>query len=289
MGKRAGFTLIELMIAMAIAAVVLAGVYMSYLSQQKSYVIQDQVSAMQQNLRAAMDMMERDIRMAGLDPTNGMGAGNFGITSVANNAAGNASLQFTEDLNGSGVSVVGGVTVVDNNEDITFTLQAVAGTGTFDLVRIDLNGTGVVANNMQALAFAYAYDSSNPADGVLDFVDINGDGQCDVGEIIWAIDSDNDNRLDLNLDTNGDGVIDATDDQNNDGILEGRPLPGGVTVPVNRIKAVRIWLLARTDRPIQGFLDTKTYVMGNQNIIPAGIDSNHMHRLLTTTVRCRNL
>jgi len=287
MEKRAGFTLIELMIAMTIAAVVLAGVYMSYLSQQKSYVIQDQVSAMQQNLRAAMDMMERDIRMAGLDPIAGMGAGNFGITSVANNAAGNVSLRFTEDLDGSGVSVVSGVTVVDNNEDITFELQA-SGTGTFNLVRI-VNGTGVVANNMQALAFAYAYDSSNPVDGILEFVDNNGDGQCDVGEIIWAIDSDNDNSLDLNLDTDGNGVIDANDDQNTDGILEGRALPGGAIVPMNRIKAVRIWLLARTDRPIQGFLDTKTYVMGNRSIIPAGTDSNHMHRLLTTTVRCRNL
>ncbi|MBN1907686.1 MAG: prepilin-type N-terminal cleavage/methylation domain-containing protein, partial [Deltaproteobacteria bacterium] len=62
-----GFTLVELLIAMAIAGVVMAGVYSAYSSQQRSYLAQEQVAAVQQNLRVAMYFMEREIRMAGCD------------------------------------------------------------------------------------------------------------------------------------------------------------------------------------------------------------------------------
>jgi len=60
-----GFTLVELMVAMAISLVVMGAIFLTFKSQQDSYVIQEQVSAMQQNLRAAMYMLTRDIQMAG--------------------------------------------------------------------------------------------------------------------------------------------------------------------------------------------------------------------------------
>jgi len=61
----AGFTLIEFLVAMAIAMVIMAALFRTFKVQQDSYVIQDQVSAMQQNLRAAMYMITRDLQMAG--------------------------------------------------------------------------------------------------------------------------------------------------------------------------------------------------------------------------------
>ncbi|MCD6266685.1 MAG: prepilin-type N-terminal cleavage/methylation domain-containing protein, partial [Deltaproteobacteria bacterium] len=64
-----GFTLVELLVAMAISVIVMASIGYVYYTQQKSYVAQEQISAMQQNLRAAMYYMEREIRMAGFDPT----------------------------------------------------------------------------------------------------------------------------------------------------------------------------------------------------------------------------
>jgi type IV pilus assembly protein PilW len=70
-----GFTLIELLVAMVIAAIVMTSVYSVYSSQQKSYIVQEEVAAMHQNLRAAMYFMEREIRMAGCDPTGGANAG----------------------------------------------------------------------------------------------------------------------------------------------------------------------------------------------------------------------
>ena len=106
--------------------------------------------------------------------------------------------------------------------------------------------------------------------------------------MIWAVDTDGDNQLDRNLDTNGDGVIDINDDTTpGNGVLEGAAL--ATPVPLSDIRAVKIWVLARTDKAIRGQHDTNTYVVGRRVIIPTGADTQFKHELLTTTVRCRNL
>lgn len=77
-----GFSLIELLIAMAISAIVMMAIYSAYESQQKAYVMQEKVVDMQQNIRAGMYLMAREIRMAGYDPYMDSGAG---ITSATGN------------------------------------------------------------------------------------------------------------------------------------------------------------------------------------------------------------
>ena len=63
--KEQGFTIIELIIAMTIILVVMAAVFSTFKSQQDSYVVQSQVSTTQQNLRAALFLISRDVQMAG--------------------------------------------------------------------------------------------------------------------------------------------------------------------------------------------------------------------------------
>jgi type IV pilus assembly protein PilW len=46
--SRSGFSLVELLVAMAITAVVMAAVFKIYTTQQDSYVLQEQVAEMQQ-------------------------------------------------------------------------------------------------------------------------------------------------------------------------------------------------------------------------------------------------
>jgi len=65
-----GFSLIELMVTMAIASVLMAGIYKIYHHQLKTHVTQQEMVDMQQDARAAMYMMTREIRMAGYDPQN---------------------------------------------------------------------------------------------------------------------------------------------------------------------------------------------------------------------------
>jgi prepilin-type N-terminal cleavage/methylation domain-containing protein len=63
--NESGVTLIELLIVVVISALLTAAIYAAFISQQKSYAIQTGVTDMQQNARAALSLMERDLRMAG--------------------------------------------------------------------------------------------------------------------------------------------------------------------------------------------------------------------------------
>ena len=67
--KNPGFTLVELLVAIFVSAIIMTAVYAAYNSQNKSYVIQEEVAALQQNLRAAMFYMSNQIREAGCNPT----------------------------------------------------------------------------------------------------------------------------------------------------------------------------------------------------------------------------
>ena len=100
-----GFTLIELMVALAVTSILLAGIYTTYITQLKSHLTQQLIVEMQQNLRAAMFIIERDIRMAGHDPNQTAGAGI--ITMLGN------SFDFTLDVTG------GEADGIDNDNDGT--------------------------------------------------------------------------------------------------------------------------------------------------------------------------
>jgi len=64
-----GFTIVEILIALAISAIILLVGTNFFLSTKKSYTIQEKVAGTQQDIRAAMEMITRDIRMAGLNPS----------------------------------------------------------------------------------------------------------------------------------------------------------------------------------------------------------------------------
>jgi prepilin-type N-terminal cleavage/methylation domain-containing protein len=70
--KAKGVTLIELLIALVISAIIIAGIYRTFIQQQKSYATQDQVADMQQNVRVAINRMMREIRMAGFGNVQGV-------------------------------------------------------------------------------------------------------------------------------------------------------------------------------------------------------------------------
>jgi type IV pilus assembly protein PilW len=63
--NRKGVTLIELLVALVVSGVLLAGVYRTFVSQQHTFSVQDQVVDMQQNVRLAINRMTRELRMAG--------------------------------------------------------------------------------------------------------------------------------------------------------------------------------------------------------------------------------
>jgi type IV pilus assembly protein PilW len=65
-----GMTLIELLVAMIICGMVVAGIYRVFIAQSKAYTVQDQVVEVQQSVRSAMEILLRDLRMTGFDYDN---------------------------------------------------------------------------------------------------------------------------------------------------------------------------------------------------------------------------
>lgn len=163
--KRDGFTIVELLVAMAITGIVMAGVYGTYYSQQKSYLVQEQMAAAQQNIRAAMYFLEREIRMAGYDPTRNAGAGIL--------TAGRTSIRMTMDLNGDGNNT-------GPNEDVTYSLYDSGGDGDMDLGRNVGGGNQPLAENIDAIDIVYL-DGADPPN-VLDD-DGAGNVVASIGEI----------------------------------------------------------------------------------------------------------
>ena len=138
-----GFTITELLLAMGISGIVMGSIYSVYYTQQKSHGTQEQVVAMHQNLRVAVYYMQREIRMAGLDPTR---SGTAGIATANANSI-RVTLDITDD---AGTGTPDG-DIGDTAEDITYSL---AGS---DLMRNDVNGAGneLIAENIDVLDFVY--------------------------------------------------------------------------------------------------------------------------------------
>jgi len=88
-----GFSLVELLVAMIVGSLILALVCSTFLFQQKTYDVQGQLTDMIQSARATMDIMTREIRMAGYDPAEA----NF--TGVPYSTT---QLQVLADLNADG-------------------------------------------------------------------------------------------------------------------------------------------------------------------------------------------
>jgi type II secretory pathway pseudopilin PulG len=253
-----GFTLIEVLVALTIDFIVLAGIYAAFYSQQKSHVKEQQVVDAQQNVRGSASFMTREIRLAGLERESAGVAGILG--------AGPYSIRFTLDRNEDD-------DVTDPYENIQYGYSAavdadgngIADSGGAQITRFS-DSDDPIADNIKAIAFAYAFDDDR--NGELDFVDAAPfNGRLDPGEEIWAYDSPT--VASVGLDTNS-ATLGA--------------LP--VVVSYDRIRAVRIWILARTRNPLREPDRTKNFVVGGQNI---PLTDNFQYRLLTATVKCRNL
>lgn len=252
MNNKSGFTLIEVLIAMVVSLVIMGGAYMFFNSQQRQTTTQTNISDAQQTLRAAMDFISRDVRMAGYNPTESTTF--FGVSNIAD-VNGMSAIRFTwDDPDGTPtsnyfISTLNGSAVAPNSRALMYD-----------------DGTGVqpLAGYIIALGLAYAYDTDD--DGELD--------QNGAGEIIWGINNGG-NWDSLTVDqAAGTATTTAT----------------GTPVDLRDIRAIRIWMLSQSQAPDPNFLDTKTYVVGPHLNTPATrVDNRFRHRLLERTILCRNM
>lgn len=164
-----GFTLVELLITLAVSGVIMTGVYTAFKAQQDSYLAQEQVAELQQNIRAGLDIMTREIRMAGFDPDN---RGQADITTANAN-----TLLFSLVADNDGIDNVNadgdGDTSTGADEPgelmtLQFDLYDAYGDGDTDLGRQEGGIKRALAENIDNLEFFYTLEDGTqtitPAD-----------------------------------------------------------------------------------------------------------------------------
>ena len=154
-GSDQGFTLTELMVGLAISALVMTAIYATFKNQHETYILQGLVASAQQNLRAGMLFMEREIRMAGCNPLN---------TAAAEISVADAdSISFTLDYTGGGVGGIfpNGVST-DANENITYKLSGGNLVRTIPGDPDPPPDSRIIAENIGTLDFVYLDGASPP-------------------------------------------------------------------------------------------------------------------------------
>ncbi len=143
--NQSGLTLIELMISMVIAGMLLGIMVLAFTAQSKTYNTQQEVSTLQEDMKAALQVMSRDVRMAGYNPAGISGASVPSVT-----AATLTTFHATQDLDGSGV-------LSDfPEEDVLYSFITPAAGSTASLMRTT-NGVAAqpVIDNLTHVGFQY--------------------------------------------------------------------------------------------------------------------------------------
>jgi type IV pilus assembly protein PilW len=258
-----GFTLLELMIAVALFAGISGAAYTIYGVQQRSYIRQDQVVEMQQNIRVFLYFLEKDIRMAGYDPKKTAGTG-FLIAKPA-------EIAFTADLGrprspavncaGAGCdSLPDGAIISSPCSPAT---DCVAETIRYAL-KDDADSDGIAGSGFNPPKITTAVtklfngtvpSSSNPAQDVIDSVE--------GLEFLYNL---------------SDGTAVTT---------------VASALDMSRIRSVTVSMLIRARKQLMGYTNTQTYYpASNSNSTPkkwGPFKDRYIRRLVITNIQCRNM
>jgi prepilin-type N-terminal cleavage/methylation domain-containing protein len=180
--NKKGVTLIELLVVLVISGIIIAGIYRMFIGQTRAYTVQEQVVEVQQNIRGAMELMLRDVRMAGytsnVSPvtlSTSIFPGNASMTTVSDDAI-RVEYQTNDKSDGHGIRNIVVYYIKNGNELWRYT---------------DIDGTTTdepFLENVNALTFTYGVDGivglDTSQDGAMD--DQNADGKIDDNDWITA-------------------------------------------------------------------------------------------------------
>lgn len=307
--RQSGLTLIELMIAMTIGVFLVGGAMLIFVNSSDARRTNDDVSRMQENTRFAMEMLQPDVRMAGLwGLTNitGLLDGHAGSPNELAAIAGDCASRWYIDLN------VPITAFNDNNPYSATCLPASEYLDDTDILVVR-HASSEVAGALTNGAIYIRSDATrgmvfegsappNPADftaGAEDhrllahayyvrpYTFAAGDGLPSLRRLVLSDDGAGgttitdeevvsgieDFQVQFGVDDTGDGSINRYKNPEAPGLL------------VDDIVAVRIWLMVRSTRGELGYLDTATYNYGSKSFQP----NDNVRRMLTsTTITLRN-
>ncbi|GEM_PF-6342058 len=317
MKKNAGFTLIELLIALVLSIVIVGAVYATFNSQQKSFSLTNQKTDMQQQGRAAMNLIMRDLRMAGylVPSAKAIRVVNNNMTSGISPASDEITVLYADQrFDGLNITTSSGspptsVTVEvqsggsfeansdyvneniilitkDESHSVIRKITAASGTGTqrtFTLGNLDSGLSGLTP----------AFDSSSD----------NSASYTDGNAYVLTTRTYNIQSETLYINDHDDGTSAGTpqplaegaeilqfDFHMSDNSVQADPTSGSYMI--DQIRAVRVYLLMKNNTQDPDYTDTNTYTLGagNATFTPGSSATLKVfrRRLLTTLVRLRN-
>lgn len=243
------------MIAMTIGLIVMGAAVRTFFSMQTASRSIDQRSGMAVKGRGTMYLIEENIRLMGFNPEGNMNP----KQAVVKARPGLLKFNRNKDLEKpSGIKTTSiGLRKSDDPDRNGIPDEGVS--------RILVNRIPA-ADHIAAMGFAYAFDDNE--DGAIDV--------SDNGHVRWAYDSDGSGSLDTELDTDHNGEI-----------KKGPGSEMSSKVGFEKIRAVKIWVLVRSEHPVKDYDESKTFNIGGKEYAPG--DDDYAHMLFTTTVRCRNM
>lgn len=144
-----GITLIELLVALAIGGIIIAGIYRVFIAQGKAYAVQDQVVETQQNIRSTMEILLRDLRMAGFDGDN------TPLTTSITPGANTITIFY--ERNGA---------VRQTSYSLDGTSRLMRNQVPPEIPPSEAGGDPILTN-VNAINFTYGIDTDNPLDGMV--------------------------------------------------------------------------------------------------------------------------
>ena len=168
-----GVTLVELMLALAIASILMLGVSSVYVSSKRGYNIQDNLSRQQENTRFSLDVLMKDLRMAGYPKTFVKDPIMTGSTQTFDGGSGsdNITIQYQSDVDCLGQPTPANSCVDDPTK------------------RCAINQYSINGNNLQCLGNGSA-TADVIAEGVTDLqveygIDTDGSGAANK-YVVWS-------------------------------------------------------------------------------------------------------
>ena len=290
-----GFSLIELMVALVIGVVLIAGAVQVYVDSHAAYEVNETTARLQENARYAMSVLEPDVRMAGY----------WGLINVPDGIVGKALPTDAQlALGAPAASTCGvnfplllGLPVQGTNDGYTATCAAnsaampnadtltlrrastntvpatsasgplrICSTRTSGLLVTDITGTFCQDVNAQInnlIVNLYYVDQSSSQAGVpsLRRKALNAGPGFQDDEIVPGVE---DMQVQYGVDlTGGAGPTSgAASEYLNAGATLTNLLTN--TAAPAQIVAVRVWLLVRSDTPAGGFTDDRIYEYGDR-------------------------
>jgi prepilin-type N-terminal cleavage/methylation domain-containing protein len=143
-----GVTLIELLVGLVITGMVVAGFYRIFIAQSKAYAVQDQVAEVQQNVRNGMEILVRDLIMAGCDDENNLITVDNPLPAVADNAITVSYEYFNQTTQATELHTVA-YNLVGTNLERQLSVNGIA------------NPSEIILENVDRVAFTYGIDTDN--------------------------------------------------------------------------------------------------------------------------------